>query len=514
MHFDQCLLRLHADDHVAVARRPIQPGTELSDGRWRIVTNDAIPGGHKLAIREVAEGEPVLKYGQVIGFASQHIVPGDHVHSHNLEVRDFGRDHQIAAASIPLEPYPPGEVPTFEGYLRPDGRVGTRNYVAVVSSVNCSASTSRYIIERFVSRGLLDEYQHVDGIIAVTHKTGCCVQPGEPASQLERVLAGFARHPNVAAYIMIGLGCETNQMPVLIENQKLDIIREGEQAPTFMTIQERGGISKTIEAGVEAVARLLPVADAMRRTRQPAGKLVLAEQCGGSDAHSGITANPALGYAADELVRCGGSAVLAETPEIYGAEHLLTRRAISRAVGEALLERIGWWEDHVRMHGASIDNNPTFGNKQGGLTTIYEKSLGAVAKAGQAPLAAVYRYAQRIDVPGMGFMDSPGYDPVSMTGLVAGGATVGVFTTGRGSVYGCKPMPCLKIATTTDLYERMTDDMDINAGTILDGTETVDQVGQRIFEAILEVAGGRKTKSELAGVGDEEFAPWMLGPTL
>jgi altronate hydrolase len=326
-------------------------------------------------------------------------------------------------------------------------------------------------------------------------------------------MAGFARHPNLFGYVMIGLGCEGNQLPLLVEDHRLNVLSPCAPQPAFMTVQETGGIAKTVEAAAAAIERLLPIANDARRTRQPIGKLILCEQCGGSDAHSGITANPALGVAADELIRCGGAAVLAETPEIYGAEHLLTRRAVSREVGQKLLERIRWWEAHARMYGATIDNNPTPGNKAGGLTTIYEKSLGAVAKAGQSPLAAVYRYAEPIDTPGLGFMDSPGYDPASMTGLVAGGATVAAFTTGRGSCYGCKPTPCVKIATNTPLYESMVDDMDINAGTIIDGTESLQDVGRRIFETIVAVASGEKTKSERQGVGDEEFCPWHIGPT-
>ncbi len=396
---DSLLLMLHPGDHVAVARRGLEPGSALAEGVIRISAQDAVPAGHKIALTDIGEGEPIRKYGQVIGFAMRAIAAGEHVHSHNLTAGTFGREHALATDATPLQMHDPASVPTFEGYLRPDGRVGTRNYIAVVSSVNCSASTARYVVDRFRDPAMLRDYPNVDGVIALTHKTGCCVQPGEPALQLERVLAGFARHPNVAAYVMIGLGCETNQMSVLVENQRLNVQRPGETAPTFLTIQELGGIRQTVERATEAVASLLPVADALRRTTQPARALVLGEQCGGSDAYSGITANPAVGFAADELIRYGGTAVLAETPEIYGAEHLLTRRAVSTAVAEALLERIAWWEQHVAMHGASIDNNPTYGNKQGGLTTIYEKSLGAVAKGrsgaalGGLPLRRAYRQA-------------------------------------------------------------------------------------------------------------------------
>jgi altronate hydrolase len=323
----------------------------------------------------------------------------------------------------------------------------------------------------------------------------------------------MARHPNISGYVMIGLGCESNQVEAIRRSHELNQVRPGESPPVFMNIQGAGGIRKSVEAAVTAVTSLLRLANDLRRTPQPISRLVLAENCGGSDGNSGITANPALGVASDELVRYGGTSVLAETPEIYGAEHLLTRRAVSREVGEKLIERIHWWENHARQHNSSINNNPSHGNKEGGLTNIFEKSLGAVAKGGQSPLEAVYQYAEPITTPGFCFMDTPGYDPVSMTGLIAGGCNVGVFTTGRGSVYGCKPAPCIKVATNTALYNWMEEDMDINAGTILDGTETVEQVGLRIFAKIIAVAGGEKTKSELAGVGDEEFAPWQLGPT-
>jgi altronate hydrolase len=407
---------------------------------------------------------------------------------------------------------PARDARTFQGYARPDGKVGTRNYVAVISTVNCSASVSRYIKERFRGEELRRDFPNIDGVIALTHKVGCGIPAAESLKLLERVTVGMAHHPNISGYVMIGLGCEMNQVGLLRQNYSLDKLQPGECAPTFMTIQGTGGVRKSVEAGVAAVAKLLPIVNDVRRTTQPIGKIVLAENCGGSDGNSGITANPALGVASDMLVSCGGTSVLAETPEIYGAEHLLIHRAVNQAVADKLIRQIRWWESYARLFGATIDNNPSYGNKEGGLTTIYEKSLGAVAKGGQAPLAAVYDYAEEITTPGFGFMDTPGYDPVSMTGLVAGGCNIGVFTTGRGSVYGCKPAPCIKVATNTPLYTWMEEDMDLNAGTILDGTETVEQVGDRIFEKIISVASGEKTKSELAGIGDEEFAPWFIGP--
>ena len=510
--FADVAVLLHGNDDVAVLKRPVKAGDELCNGSLQLRVAQNIGPGHKIALKAISEGAPVRKYGQIIGFAQGRIASGEHVHTHNLVLKEFGRDYQFCEEARPVNYYPPEEMRFFQGYARPGGRVGTRNYLAVISSVNCSASVSHYVRDRFRTGEFKREFPNVDGVVAFTHKSGCALDPGEPQEVLQRVLAGMARHPNISGYVMIGLGCEVNQVQAIRAAHKLDQVQPGESAPVFMNIQTAGGVRKTVEAAVTAVARLLPPANELRRAPQPISKLVLAENCGGSDGNSGITANPALGVASDELVRYGATSVLAETPEIYGAEHLLTRRAVSRAIADRLIERIRWWENHARQHNCSLDNNPSHGNKEGGLTNIYEKSLGAVAKGGQSPLAAVYQYAEPISTPGFCFMDTPGYDPVSMTGLVAGGCTIGVFTTGRGSVYGCKPAPCIKVATNTALYNWMQEDMDLNAGTILDGTETVEQVGRRIFEKIIAVSSGEKTKSELAGMGDEEFAPWHLGP--
>ncbi len=518
LKFDDFALRLHPSDNVAVLKRKVKSGDQLLNGSCGLMAAAEIPPGHKIALSEIGDGEPVKKYGQIIGFAKGGIHPGQHVHTHNVAMKDFGRDCQFGVDATPVRYYPHEEMRFFPGFARADGRIGTRNYLAVISSVNCSASVSRYVAERFKGPEFKRDFPQVDGVIAFTHKSGCGIQPDEPTQLLQRVLAGIARHPNIQGYVMIGLGCEVNQISALLQAHGLDTSASGQvsgnpSSPPFLNIQNNGGVRKSVEAGVAAVASLLPHANALRRTSQPISKLILAENCGGSDGNSGITANPALGVASDELVRYGGISVLAETPEIYGAEHLLARRAVSNEVGEKLMGLIRWWEDHVRQHHATIDNNPSVGNKAGGLTTIYEKSLGAVAKGGQSPLAAVYQYAETVNTPGLCFMDTPGLDPVSMTGLVAGGCNIGVFTTGRGSVYGCKPAPCIKVSTNTPLYDQMSEDMDINAGTILEGKESVELVGRRIFEKIIAVAGGERTKSEIAGMGDEEFAPWILGPT-
>ena len=509
----QVAVHLRPEDNVAVAARPIPEGAEIRAGDDTLVTTGRVGMGHKLALRPIRAGEAVLKYGQVIGFAGRDIPAGAHVHVHNVRADAFERDYAFCR-DCPPPPPPPAQRRTFQGYDRGDGRYGTRNYVAVISTVNCSASTSKYISERIRARGLLNQFPNVDGVVAITHKSGCAMQyDGPDHRQLDRTLAGFARHPNVAAYVLVGLGCETGQAIHLIDNEGLIQLNGSRKKPTVLTIQECGGIGKTVEAGVRAVAELLPRVNDLRRTPLSADKLVLGTNCGGSDGNSGVTANPALGAASDLLVAQGGTSILGETPEIYGAEHLLTRRAVSRAVVEKLVERIKWWEWYTGLFGAEINNNPSPGNKEGGLTTIYEKSLGAIAKGGSTALVDVVGYAEPVRAKGLVVMDTPGYDPVSMTGIVAGGANVLVFTTGRGSVFGCKPAPSLKVATNTPLYRHMEDDMDVNAGVILDGTP-VGEVGRQIFEEILAVASGQKTKSERNGVGEEEFAPWNIGPTL
>ena len=505
---------LQEEDNVAVLKSPLKAGSEVSFDGTTAISNRLIPAGHKIALQAIDPGAPLIKYGQTIGFAQTAIARGDHVHTHNVSAKDFDRDCRFCVDYQPTIGAAEFERKSFPGFLGADGRVGTRNYVAVISSVNCSASVSKYVAEQFRHPDFGRDYLRVDGVIAFTHKSGCSLLPTEPLDLLQRVLAGMANHPNIGGYVLIGLGCEVNQIPQLIRNQKLTAEHIPDNQPAYLNIQSQGGVRKSTEAGVKAVTEILQKASERRRTPQPAAKLVLALNCGGSDGNSGITANPALGHASDRLVRQGGTSVLAETTEIYGAEHLLTRRAASPAVGQKLLDRIRWWQNHVKLHGASIDNNPSHGNREGGLTTIYEKSLGAIAKSGQSSLNEVYGYAEQIQAKGLCFMDTPGNDPVSMTGLVSGGCTIGAFTTGRGSVYGCKPAPCIKIASNTPMFRWLEDDMDLNAGTILDGSETVTEAGERIFEKILSVAGGEKTKSELAGLGDEEFAPWQLGPVL
>ncbi|MGL4555800.1 MAG: UxaA family hydrolase [Gemmataceae bacterium] len=506
-------VHLRPEDNVAIAAKHLPDGQTLHVGGRAVTLAGRIGLGHKIALEKIPKGDAIRKYGQIIGFASRDIAPGELVHVHNVGADLFERDYAFCA-DRPAPPDRPRELRTWQGYDRGDGRFGTRNYIAIISTVNCSVSTNKYIAERFKHSDLLKQYPNIDGVLPVTHKAGCAMQyDGPDHRQLDRTLAGFARHANVAAYILIGLGCETGQALHLIEGEQLLQLNGSKKKPLVLSIQECGGIGKTVEAGVKAVAELLPRANDVRRVTLTADRLTLGTNCGGSDGNSGVTANPALGVCSDLLVAQGGTSILGETPEIYGAEHLLTRRAVSRAVGEKLVERIKWWEWYTGIFGAEINNNPSPGNKEGGLTTIYEKSLGAIAKGGSTAMVDVLRYAEPVGERGFVVMDTPGYDPVSMTGIVAGGANVLAFTTGRGSVFGCKPAPSIKIATNTPLYEHMSDDMDIDAGVILAGTP-VEEVGRVIFEFMLDVASGRKTKSELSGVGEEEFAPWSIGPTL
>ncbi|OIV36910.1 galactonate dehydratase [Mangrovactinospora gilvigrisea] len=506
------LIRLRPDDDVAITPSDVSAGSEVDDGSGApVVVRDDVPRGHKVALRPIASGARVHRYGQVIGFAGRDIAAGEHVHVHNLEYREFDRAYEYAV-EVPVTPVlPEAEQDTFQGYLRSDGTVGTRNYLGVLTTVNCSATAAKQIAARMRFSGVLDDYENVDGVVALTHGTGCGMAPdGEGAEVLRRVMRGYLTHPNFAGFVVLGLGCEDNQIKRLTAD-----VRMREDVPVYSaTIQEIGGTKKTVAEGVARLTEMLPIADRARRTTLPASRLLLGTNCGGSDSYSGLTANPALGNAVDRLVRQGGTGVVGETPEIYGTEHMLVRRAVSEAVGRKLIERIDWWRDYTAKNGGSMDNNPSPGNKAGGLTTILEKSLGAVAKGGTTALADVVEYGEKVDTKGFVFMDTPGYDPVSVTGIVAGGANVVCFTTGRGSAFGCAPVPSLKLATNTELYDHMTDDMDINAGRIADGSATVEQVGEEIYRKVLAVASGERTKSEEIGYGEEEFVPWHIGTVM
>jgi altronate hydrolase len=509
----QIAVKLHPDDDVAIVKAMVSNGTTVTTEDGPINIGQAIPPGHKVALTIRDPGEPVRRYGQIIGFATSTISPGEHVHTHNLAVAAgaVAPDYAMSTEYRPTEFLPERDRRTFMGIRRRDGRVGTRNYVAVLASVNCSSSAAEQIVQVVRASGVLAEYPNVDDVIAFATKGGCGAHYGSPnLKQFQRTLTGMVDHPNVGAYLLLSLGCEDNQPDDMVE---LGDLTHDRDSPQVLTIQQQGGFRRTVEEGIEALNGLLPIANNVTREPVPAAELVLALQCGGSDSWSGVTANPALGWASDQIVRNGGTIVLGETPEVYGAEHLLTRRARCAEVAEKLIERIHWWEAHTGMFGASIDNNPAPGNKAGGLTTIYEKSLGAIAKAGSTSLNDVVLYAERISERGFVHMDTPGYDPVSVTGQVAGGCNIVAFTTGRGSCFGYKPSPSLKIASTSTLYQSQQEDMDINAGTILEGA-TIADVGEAIFEELLAVASGKQTKSELAGIGEQEFIPWPLGVTL
>jgi len=501
-------LRLNPSDNVVVARVDLAPGA-IAEGN--VTANDHVPAGHKVAVAPIAKGEPVRKYDQIIGFASIDIQPGDHVHVQNCAMGDFERDYAIGQDVKPVAYVPEAERATFQGYKRSNGKVGTRNYIGVLTSVNCSASVARFIARDMERSGVLENFPNVDGVVALTHSTGCGMAgAGDGYENLQRALWGHARHPNFAGVLMVGLGCEVNQIDFLLEAYGI------ERGPLFrtMNIQDAGGVRKTVDWGMSMIEEMLPDADTARRETVTADNLSVALQCGGSDGYSGITANPALGYAADLVVQQGGTAILAETPEIYGAEHLLTRRAVTEDVGKRLIERIKWWEDYTARNGGEMDNNPSPGNKAGGLTTILEKSLGAAAKGGTTNLAGVYKYGEPATAKGFVFMDSPGYDPASITGQVASGANVVCFTTGRGSVYGNKPCPSIKLATNTPMYAKMEEDMDVNCGAIADGDKSVEDVGREIFQKFLDVASGAPSKSEAQGLGDAEFIPWQVGAVM
>jgi arabinonate dehydratase len=499
------LIRLHKNDNVLIARQPIGLGEELPELGLRVKAQ--VPAGHKIASRAIAAGEPVKKYDTVIGAAMRDIAAGEHVHSHNIELIDFDRDPGFCEDVRPVDYVPEGKRATFMGIVRPDGRVATRNYIGILSSVNCSSTAIRKIADYFTPERLAD-FPNVDGVVAFAQTSGCGMSsPSYHFDVLRRTIAGYATHANLAAALIVGLGCERNQVAGLVESQGLKV---SDNMRTFV-MQDTGGTRKTIEAGIAAVKEMLPAANAVKRVPVSAQHLKIGLECGGSDGFSGITANPALGAAMDILVRHGGTAILSETPEIHGVEFMLTRRAISPEVGKKLLDRLAWWEEYTRGQNGQFNGVVGPGNQAGGLANIFEKSLGSAMKGGTTPLQAVYEYAEKIDKPGFVFMDSPGYDPVASTGQIASGANLICFTTGRGSMFGSKPAPTIKLASNTPMYKRLEEDMDINCGLVLDGELTVPQMGERIFTQILRHASGEATKSESLGLGDNEFVPWHIG---
>ena len=502
---DSPLLHLHPNDNVLVAKTVLALGQEIPELGVR--TRAQVPAGHKIAARRIAAGEQVKKYDTVIGVATRDLEPGDYVHSHNLQLVDYYRDPAFGTDVRPVDYVPEAERATFEGYVRADGQVGTRNFIGILSSVNCSATVIKNIAAHFTPERLA-AFPHVDGVVAFAQTSGCGMSsPSEHFDVLRRTLAGYARHPNLAGVLIVGLGCERNQVDGLVESQGL---QPGPLLHT-MVMQDVGGTRATIAAGIAAIESMLPAANAARRSTVPASHLKIGLECGGSDGFSGITANPALGAAMDILVRHGGTAILSETPEIHGVEFMLTRRAVTPEVGQKLLDRLAWWEKYAAGQNAQFNGVVGHGNQAGGLANIFEKSLGSAMKGGTTPLRAVYEYAEPITEPGFVFMDSPGYDPVAATGQIASGAQLICFTTGRGSMFGSKPAPTIKLASNTPMFTRLEEDMDINCGVIVDGECSVPEMGQRIFEQILRHASGEQTKSELLGLGDHEFVPWHMG---
>ncbi len=500
-------IRLQKDDNVVIALCDLAAGDRIEHLDSPLPA--AVPRAHKIAIRPIAKGEYVYRYGQIIGEAKADIAPGDHVHVNNLGMGAHTQDYSYASQATPLAPA--AEERTFMGYHRADGKVGTRNYLGILTTVNCSGSVANFIAEAVEKSGFLDEYPNIDGVVPIAHSTGCGMSGvGEGYATLFRTLSGYARNPNFGGILLLGLGCEVMQIPELLKGRKL---RE-DSALQYMTIQQEGGTRKAVERGLEALRKVAAIANQATRQPAPVSEIMIGMQCGGSDGYSGITANPALGFASDLLVQHGGTTILSETSEIYGAEHLLTRRAETKEVGEKLIERIRWWEDYTARNGGEMDNNPSPGNKHGGLTTILEKSLGAVAKGGTAPLTDVYKYGEVIDKKGFVFMDSPGFDPASVTGQVASGANMIVFTTGRGSVSGYKPTPCIKLATNSEMYARLSDDMDLNCGDIVTDGVSIEDKGRELFELIIRIASGENTKSEELGFGGVEFVPWQIGAVM
>ncbi|MDW6023649.1 altronate dehydratase family protein [Mesorhizobium sp. BAC0120] len=505
----KAVLQLKAGDEVAVALRDIRAGEALLP--FDLLAATDIPFGHKAALRPLTRGDVIHRLGQPIGLATVPIVAGAHVHLHNMGFERSMAGRAIATRLSNAVRLAQSELPTFDGYVRQDGRVGTRNHVGVLTSVNCSALVASMIADHFRNPAALAPYPGVDGVVALTHKSGCSVADGSRSmNMLRRTLGGYARHPNFSGVLLVGLGCEDNQIDQLVEEERLEL---GEDLQKLV-IQETGGTRASVRRGIEMVEAMLESATKAERQPVPASGLVVGLQCGGSDSFSGISANPALGVAVDRLVACGGTAILSETPEIYGAENLLLERAASREVGEKLIGLLEWWEEYTKDEPQGFDNNPSPGNKAGGLTTILEKSLGAIAKGGTTNLVEVYGYGQRVDKCGLVFMDSPGFDPMSATGQVAGGANLIAFTTGRGSCFGCRPAPSIKLATNSEMFARMEDDMDINCGTILDSDRSMEELGEEIFSAMLATASGKPTKSELLGYGQDEFAPWHVNAWL
>lgn len=507
------LLRLSEGDDVAIAHAEIAQGATVAiPGGAPVTSPTGIPRGHKVALRDLDAGALVRKYGHIIGVTTAPVRTGEHVHVHNLAMPQRASELASGGAAAGTLPDLPADLRrSFQGIRRASGAVATRNYVGVLTTVNCSATVARQVVRRTEDEVAAMFGEGVDGVVALTHGTGCgMANKGEGWEVFQRTLQGYARHPNIGALVVLGLGCEVNAVSGLMDDLGL---ADGIPLESF-TIQDAGGTAAAIAQGEKLVRGMAEDLQGTRREEVGVEHLVLGLQCGGSDAWSGLTANPALGVASDLLVAAGGTSVLGETPEVYGAEQMLAERAVRPEVGQALLDRIAWWEQYTASQGTTLDGNPSPGNKEGGITTILEKSLGAVAKGGQSPLDAVCGYAEPIPRPGFVFMDTPGYDPVSVTGMVAGGANLICFTTGRGSVFGSRPVPTVKLATNSSLALRMAGDMDLDCSAVVESGVPLSDMGRQVYDLLLDTASGRRTFSEELGLGGEEFVPWQLGAVL
>lgn len=499
------VIRLDAKDNVVVARIEIAQGTAIASED--VITAQPVPLGHKIAARFIAKGEAVLKYNTVIGYASEDLPPGTWMHSHNIAFGETDRDYRYGQDYVPTEVLPPAQRATFQGIVRADGRVATRNYLGVFVVGNCGATVARKIANHF-DAGRLAGFPNIDGVTPFVHEIGCGMEmTGEPMNLLRRTIGGYIKHPNTAGALIIALGCERNNIYGFLEQEGIAL----DDLHKMLVIQDVGGVKNAVEQGIALIEGMLPAADAVRREPVSAEHLMIGMQCGGSDGFSGLSANPALGAAVDILVRHGGTAILSETSEIFGVEHTLTARAVTPEVGRKLIDRIDWWLEYNRGRDTQINGRVSPGNNAGGLANVLEKSLGGAKKGGNAPLMDVYEYAYPVTTHGLVFMDTPGYDPVSATGQIAGGANLIAFTTGRGSCFGSIPAPTFKLASNTPMFTRMADDMDINCGQIIDGAKTIAEMGQEIFERLLAHASGAPTKSELNGLGEDEFCPWQIG---
>jgi altronate dehydratase len=497
------LIKLHERDNVAVAPMNIPENTKLE---FEIISKNMIPFGHKIALSKIEKNSLIYKYGQIIGLASQNILPGEHIHSHNIAFKHFEKKSLIKKQTN-NESKKLDDI-YFDGFKRKNGKSGTRNYIGLLSTVNCSATVVKKIAESINKNPKLKDFKNIDGAVCLKHSSGCGMNAnGYGMDVLNKTIEGFKRHPNFIKVFVVGLGCECAQISLYQNNEEEDNV-------VYMNIQDEGGTKKIINNISNQIIEILPDLNKEQRVKIPISELTVALQCGGSDSYSGITANPALGYASDLLINHGGSTILSETPEIYGAEHLLIERSANEEIANKLIKQIHWWKNYTLINNASLDNNPSPGNKKGGLSTILEKSLGAVAKSGTAIMQDVLGYAEPLTKKGFNFMDSPGYDPVSVTGQVASGSNIVCFTTGRGSCFGFKPTPSIKIASNTNMYNKLDEDMDINSGTIMDGESSIKEIGDLIFKSIVDTASGKLTKSEINDYGDDEFIPWIIGATL